>query len=174
MTTNHRDADRRSRVAAMIRLAGMELTDDEVARIEITDLGLGNLEAEGVQIATMVSTPRLAFKAIALFGGQTMPQHRHPVVGDDPGKEETIRVLSGECRLYVPGEDTLARGYVPGGKEDAYTVRNELVMRPGDQRTVEPGTWHWFQPGDDGMVVLSISTTARDTLDEFSDPAVVR
>jgi len=174
MTSEKSGQDARTRAAAMIRLAGIGLTDDEAARIEVTGLGLGHREIEGIQIATMVSTERLAFKAIALFAGQTMPEHRHPAVGDDPGKEETIRVLSGECRLYVPGEDTLSAGRIPAGKEDVYTARDETVMRPGEQLTLSPGTWHWFQPGDEGTVVLSISTTARDALDEFTDPAVVR
>ena len=39
---------------------------------------------------------------------------------------------------------------------------------------IEPGTRHWFRPGDEGAVFYTISTTARDLSDPFTDPGVVR
>jgi D-lyxose ketol-isomerase len=47
-------------------------------------------------------------------------------------------------------------------------------MKPGDQLVLEPGTPHWFQAGPEGAVVYSFSTPARDNLDTFTDPSVVR
>ncbi len=164
----------RVRAAVMIRAAGIRITEEEARRIEVADFGLGRLRFEGAQILTFFGTERVSAKVIALFPDQTMPEHWHPRVGDDPGKEEAIRAIHGVLRFYLPGPDTLARGFVPAGKEGYYTARHERIMMPGDQLTVEPGTKHWFQAGPEGAVLYSFSTCARDILDLFSDPAVVR
>jgi D-lyxose ketol-isomerase len=57
---------------------------------------------------------------------------------------------------------------------DYYTVRNEVVLLPGDQLILPPGIKHWFQAGKMGAVMYSFSTKVRDALDQFSDPNVVR
>ena len=160
--------------AAMIRGAGILITDQEAGRVEVADFGLSRLEKEGAQILTLVATDRMAVKIIALFEGQTLPEHWHPRVGDDPGKEETIRVVRGVLRCYIPGEDDMREGFVLEGKQDAYTVRHELVMGPGEQITLQPGTKHWFQAGPEGAVAYSFSTVARDVLDGFTDPNIER
>jgi D-lyxose ketol-isomerase len=68
----------------------------------------------------------------------------------------------------------LSEGFVPDGKEDAYTVRHELILKPGEQITLQPGTKHWFQAGKEGAVMYSYSTVARDVLDCFTDPQIER
>ncbi|MBN1671365.1 MAG: D-lyxose/D-mannose family sugar isomerase [Kiritimatiellae bacterium] len=158
----------------MIRAAGVVITEEEAGKVEVADFGLGNLHAEGAQILTFFCTERVAAKVIALFPRQTEPEHWHPRVGDDPGKEETIRVISGTLYFYVPGAGEVRAGSVPAGKESCYTVRNERVMGPGDQITLEPGTRHWFQAGPEGAVLYTFSTCARDVLDGFTDPNVER
>ena len=140
----------------------------------MADFGLGRLEVEGAQILTLVSTSRITVKIVVLFPGQTLPEHWHPRVGDDPGKEEIIRVISGTVRAYIPGEESMHEGFVPAGKEDVFTARNELILKPGDQVTFEPGTKHWFQTGQSGVVMYSFSSVARDVLDGFTDPDVRR
>lgn len=174
MLTRQEYAAARERAAAMIRAAGIRITDDEAGRIEVADFGLSRLDREGAQILTLAATDRIAVKIIALFPGQTLPEHWHPRVGDDPGKEETIRVVGGTTRSYVPGEDNVRDGCVPEGKQDAYTVRHEILMGPGEQITLPPGTKHWFQAGKSGVVMYSFSTVARDVLDEFTDPDIER
>jgi D-lyxose ketol-isomerase len=52
----------------------------------------------------------------------------------------------------------------------AYTVWHEIVLDPGAQHTIPPGTLHWFQAGPDGAVVSEFSTESRDELDVFTDP----
>jgi len=47
-------------------------------------------------------------------------------------------------------------------------------MNPGDQLTIDPGIKHWFQAGPKGAVLFSFSTAARDALDLFSNPDIVR
>jgi D-lyxose ketol-isomerase len=164
----------RQRAAEIIRQAGIRLSHEESARIEVVDFGLGDLEKEGAQILTLVQTSRLSVKILVLFPGQTEPEHWHPPVGDDPGKEETIRVVDGTFHLYLPGPDTLTKGRIPDGKTAYYTCRQETIMRRDEQLTLPPGTKHWFQAGRESVVIYSFSTIARDALDCFSDPSVVR
>jgi len=158
----------------MIREAGIVITDEEAGRVEVADFGLSRLDQEGAQILTLVATDRIAAKIIALFEGQTLPEHWHPRVGDDPGKEETIRVVCGILRCYVSGADTLRDGFVPEGKQNAYTARQEHLLGPGEQITLPPGTKHWFQASAGGVVMYSFSTVARDILDQFTNPEVKR
>ena len=162
------------RAAIMIREAGIQLTDAEAARIDAADFGLSRLDVEGVQVFTMFATDRISAKVLVTFPHQTEPEHWHPPVGDDAGKEETIRVISGTLIFYTPGPDTLREGWVPAGKDACYTARHEIVLKPCDQLTLPPGTKHWFQAREGGAVFYSFSTCVRDGLDRFSDPAIVR
>jgi D-lyxose ketol-isomerase len=47
-------------------------------------------------------------------------------------------------------------------------------MKVNDQVTFEPGTRHWFQSGIEEVVIYSYSTIARDIMDKFTDPDVIR
>lgn len=163
-----------SRAAAMIEASGIVITVEETDKVEVADFGLGRLGIEGAQILTLVASGRIAVKVVALFGGQTLPEHWHPPVGADPGKEETVRVVSGTLRFYVPGDENMTEGVIPAGKENVYTARHELILKPGDQITMEPGTKHWFQAGENGAVLYSFSSVARDVLDGFTDPQIKR
>jgi len=154
--------------------AGIRLTDEEKTRIEVADFGLGNPECEGAQIFTFVQTNRYAAKVIALLPGQILPEHWHPPVGDDPGKQETVRVAWGTLFLVGEGHGTLTRGTIPAGKEAVYTLRHEEVLGPAGSRTFHPGEKHWFQAGPEGAVVYSFSSVVRDVLDGFTDPAIGR
>jgi D-lyxose ketol-isomerase len=162
------------RAAAMIRASGIHITDEETQKVEVADFGLSRLETEGAQILTLVATDRLAVKLVALFANQTLPEHWHPPVGDDPGKEETARVVWGTLRYYIGGDDNMREGLIPAGKENVYTLRHEVILKPGGQITLEPGAKHWFQAGEQGAVLYSFSSVARDVLDRFTDPEVQR
>lgn len=162
------------RALALFRTAGVPIRDDEKNSIAIVDFGLGHFDEEGMHLFTMVSTSRYAAKALALTPWQTEPEHWHPPVDDDPGKEETVRVLWGTLLFYIDGEDTLKRGRIPRGKESVYVSRHELAMKPGDQITLKPNQKHWFQADGGGVVIYTFSSTARDILDCFSDSAISR
>ena len=172
--TREQQKNGQARAADMIRRAGITITDSEANSIEVADFGLSNLDQEGAQTLTIVQTERISVKVLVLFPNQTLPEHWHPPVGDDPGKEETIRVVSGTVYFYVSGEDSLKKGFIIKGKEDCYTVRKEIVMKPAEQITLRPGEIHWFQAGDEGAVIYSFSTIARDALDQFTDPNIER
>ena len=145
----------RERAAALLAGAGVILTPDERDRIEVADFGLGRLEETGLQLVTYVNTERVSAKELVLFPGQTCPEHRHPPVAGEPGKEETFRCRAGVVHLHVEGH-------------------GEIVLRPGEQFTIMPDTLHWFRAGEEGAIVSEFSTTSRDRLDVFTDPAVVR
>ncbi len=158
----------------MIESAGLLLTQEDKKKITAADFGLSQLKKEGVQILTMFETDRIAGKILVLLPYQTEPEHWHPSVGNDPGKEEVIRAISGDLYFYIPGENNIKRGFIVQGKDDCYTMRNEVVMDPGDQLVLPAGTKHWFQAGENGAVMYSFSTTVTDLKDQFTDPNIVR
>jgi D-lyxose ketol-isomerase len=155
--------------------AGIVLTEDEKKRIEIADMGLENLEVEGLQLFTYINTNRYCGKELVLFPGQTCPEHLHPPVLDETGKEETFRCRFGVVYLFVEGEETKTpHCSPPKGKEAYYTAKHEIVLHPGEQYTIPPKTRHWFQAGQQGAVVSEFSSTSRDQYDVFTDPNVRR
>ena len=174
MLTREEFVAAQTRGVAMIRTSGIHITDEEAEKVEVADFGLSRFDIEGAQILTLVDAGRIAVKVVALFPNQTLVEHWHPPVGDDPGKEETERVVRGTVRFYIGGDDNMREGFVPVGKEDVYTMRHEVILKPGGQITMEPGTKHWFQAGENGAVMYSFSSKVTDLLDQFSDPDIVR
>ena len=157
------------------RKAGIVLTPKEQAGIEVADFGLGDLERTGLEIVTYVNTDRCCAKELVLFPRQTCPEHRHPAVAGEPGKEETFRCRWGEAYLYIPGERAPHPcAKPPARRETHYTVWHEIVLRPGEQYTLAPNTLHWFQGGDEGAVLSEFSTKSRDGADIFTDPEIAR
>ena len=147
-------AQARRRAADMLARAGLAITPAELARIEVADFGLADLERTGLQLLTYVNTDRYCAKELVLFPGQICPEHRHPPVDGQAGKEETFRCRWGTVTLHVD--------------------RQSLVLDPGGQFTIPPDTLHRFQGGPEGAVVSEFSSTSRDELDVFTDPRVVR
>ncbi len=159
----------------MLERAGIIITPQETSRIEVADLGLGDLEHMGVELVVYVNTERVCAKELVLFPRQICPEHRHPPVGNDPGKEETFRCRRGIVYLYVPGNPTSApKAIVPLKYVRNFTVWHEVILQPGDQYTLPPNTLHWFQGGDDGAVVSEFSTRSRDENDIFTDSKIKR
>ncbi len=174
MITRTEQKAAQERAAQMIVQSGIRITEEEKNRIEVVDFGLSHLEIEGVQVLTLVQTERISVKVLAMLPNQTEPEHWHPPVGDDPGKEETIRVVSGTVYFYIQGENTFNQGFLVKGKEKYYTLMHEIILKAGDQITFQPGEKHWFQARDEGAVMYSFSSVARDALDQFTDPDIVR
>jgi D-lyxose ketol-isomerase len=164
-----------TRAVEYLTRAGIVLTPQEAVDIEVADFGLSDLDTTGLELVVYVNTSRCCAKELVLFPGQTCPEHRHPPVDDDPGKEETFRCRWGEVYLYVEGEPTTPiMATVPAGRESTYTVFHEVVLKPGDQYTLMPGVLHWFQSGPEGAVVSEFSTRSRDECDFFQDPEIQR
>jgi D-lyxose ketol-isomerase len=91
------------------------------------------------------------------------------------GKQETFRCRWGEVYLYVEGDPIVnPKATPPAHRKDTYTVWHEIVLKPGEQYTIMPQTWHWFQGGPDGAVVSEFSTRSIDEADLFTDPDIRR
>ncbi len=172
-------AGARACAAAQMRAAGLCLTEAEAAAIEIADFGLGRYAEFGLAIHVYVNTKRCCAKELMMLPGQTCPEHRHPPIDGDPGKEETFRVRSGEVWLHLAGDadetakqSALAR--LPTDKKDTVTVFRTVHLKPGEQATLGPNVKHWFTAGAQGAVVSEFSTRSRDEADIFTDPAIVR
>ena len=154
---------------------GIVITPAESANIEVADFGLNELDSTGLELVVYLNTERVCSKELILFPRQTCPEHRHPPVAGEPGKEETFRCRWGEVYLYVSGEPALhPRARAPHGREHTYTVWHEVVLRPGEQFTLSPNSLHWFQAGDEGAVVSEFSTRSWDEADIFTDPHIRR
>jgi D-lyxose ketol-isomerase len=155
--------------------AGIALAEAEKSQIEIADFGLGQFEQTGLGVLVYVNTERVCAKEIAMWPRQTCPEHYHPPVKNNPGKEETFRCRWGKMYLYVPGPATNApHATPPAGREQAYTVWHEIELNPGDQYTLMPNTHHWFQSGPEGAVVSEFSTHSTDEYDLFADEEIAR
>ena len=163
------------KVRDMLNHAGIVITDEEMSHLEIAEYGLGRWDEIGLQIIVYVNTQRCCAKEMILFENQICPEHRHPVVAGEPGKEETFRCRFGEVYLYVPGPRTPSpRGRVPEDKMHTFTVWKEILLRPGDQYTLMPDTLHWFQAGPQGAIISELSTQSRDETDIFTDSDIIR
>lgn len=163
------------KTAETMAKAGIFLSDADKAKIEVAELGLGEFEKHGLSLLTYVNTDRYCAKELVLLPGQTCPEHRHPPVGKDPGKMETFRCRWGRVFLYVEGPATTKpQAAIPAGANAYYKVFHEIDLKPGEQYTIPPNTWHWFQAGPGGCVVSEFSSTSRDELDEFTDPRIKR
>ncbi len=163
------------RALEMLRAAGIVLSEDEAAQIEVADMGLGRLAQEGLQLITYINTDRYCAKELVILPGQTCPEHRHPPVQGQPGKQETFRCRWGEAWLYVEGAPAeRIQAAIPGQSKPYYTVRHEIVLKPGEQYTIPPNTLHWFQAGPEGAVVSEFSSRSRDESDVFTNPGIRR
>lgn len=175
MLTTQQLADAQAQARQHLQRAGIILTPEESLNIEVADFGLGELETTGLELVVYVNTNRVCAKELVLFPRQTCPEHRHPPIGNEPGKEETFRCRWGTVYLYIEGEPTPnPYAQVPKGREGTYTVWHEIILRPGQQHTIPPNTLHWFQADVEGAVVSEFSTRSRDEFDIFTDPQIRR
>ena len=153
--------------------AGIVLNDDEKKRIEVVDFEIGIVEKVGLQLLTYINTERVCAKEMVLLPYQTCPEHKHVPTNGQAGKEETFRCRYGKVYLYVAGEGEREKiqGKIP---ETDVSVFHEVILNPGEQYTIMPETWHWFQAGEDGAVISEFSTRSTDETDQFTDPRLVR
>lgn len=158
---------------ACFEKAGIKMTESEKENIEVADFGLNNVKNVGLQLVTYINTERVCAKEMVLFPYQSCPEHRHVDSYGMKGKEETFRCRFGKVYLYVDGdgEKENIQAKLP---ESKVTVFHEIVLEPGQQYTLYPGTNHWFQGGPEGAVVSEFSTRSTDETDVFTDPDIVR
>jgi D-lyxose ketol-isomerase len=155
----------------LLRKIDFPLTPADWAELKVNDFGLGDLRNEGFVFADLLRTDRVRLTLLILLPYQSLPEHLHPPYGSEPGKEETLRCLWGETRVYVPGTPNNPAIRIPKGKEAYYTSLHEVVIRPGEQCTVKPNLAHWFQGGTEGGVNLAFQNRVNEDLNIFTDPA---
>ena len=160
----------RAQARALLEQSAVSLTPSELQNLRVLDYGLGHPRVEGLQNITLLVTERLEVKVQILLPGQTVPEHLHPPYDHTDGKEENIRVVRGSLRVYLEGPDTMREGVLPAGKGAWYTVRNERILGPGQNISILPGRYHWFQGGSQGVVALSFYTRADNTRNRYRDP----
>lgn len=157
----------------MYEKANIVLTEEEKQSIEVADFDKGMVNELGLQLLVYVNTERVCAKEMVLLPGQSCPEHKHVPTHGMEGKEETFRCRYGEVYLYVEGEknvDTI-KAKLPPSKVECF---HEIVLRPGEQYTIMPETFHWFQAGPDGAVISEFSTRSTDETDVFTDKTLVR
>ena len=157
----------------MYEKAGIILNEQEKQNIEVVDFEIGIVNEVGLQILTYINTERVCAKEMVLLPGQTCPEHKHVPTNGLPGKEETFRCRYGKVYLYVTGEGERDKISAKLPKTDV-SVFHEVILSPGEQYTIYPETWHWFQAGEDGAVISEFSTKSTDETDIFTDKRLVR
>ena len=171
---------KRSDCEAQIKLAleyyekaGIVLNDVEKQSIEVIDFGLGKVAEMGLQLLTYINTERVCAKEMVLGPYQSCLEHKHVPTNGCEGKEETFRCRFGKVYLYVEGEGDRDKiqAKLPDSK---VSVFHEIVLNPGEQYTIMPETWHWFQAGPEGAVISEFSTRSTDETDIFTDERLVR
>ena len=173
MLTREQYKDACERALEYLDKAGIVITTEEKGNMQVAEYNLGMLESIGLELIVYVNTDRCCAKELILFPGQTCPEHRHPEVEGEPGKEETFRCRWGKVYLYVSGEPAVKpKAKAPKGREQYFTVWHEIELNPGEQYTLQPNTLHWFQAGSEGAVVSEFSTRSRDEFDIYTDPAI--
>jgi len=166
----------RDKAYALLKRAGIVITEREKKSIETADFGLGIYDKIGLGVLVYVNTKRCCAKELALLPWQICPEHRHPPISKtNLGKEETFRCRWGEAYLYVPGKKCAKpHAKIPEEKKEYFTVWHEIVLKPGIQFTLAPDTLHWFQAGPQGAVISEFSTTSVDEKDIFTDSEIQR
>jgi len=157
----------------LLNESGFKLTDQEIESIEANDFGLNNFEEEGFFLIDLVRTDRVRVNILILLPNQNLPQHLHPSYTDEEGKEETLRVLYGETKVYVEGDQNKPYIKIPSKKEPYYTSRYEIHLGLGEQYSVKPNTKHWFQAGPKGSVNIAFQNRVNEDFNLFYDPESV-
>lgn len=156
--------------------AKIAVTDAEMAKFQVAEYDLGCVDEIGLELIEYVNTDRCCAKELVLLPGQTCPEHRHPPVCGEIGKEETFRCRMGVVYLYVEGEpncdENTMQAVRPASCPQYFTCRHEVVLHPGEQYTIFPNTLHWFQAGPEGCIVSEFSTKSRDEFDIYTDPRI--
>ncbi len=160
----------KSQALELLHKSGFPVTDKELASAQVNDFGLNNIKEEGFVLIDLLRTEKVRTSILIMLPNQTLPQHMHPNYNSDNGKEETVRVLWGETKVFVEGEENYSKINFPKGKEAYYTARHEINLKPGEQYSVPPTVKHWFQAGPQGSVNIAFQNRVNEDYNIFYDP----
>lgn len=163
------------KIIEIYKKSNIYVKPEEFEKMEITDFGLNDFLCIGLGVIIYVNTERVCAKELAMTPFQICPQHKHPDIMKNPGKEETFRCRWGEVYLYIDGSSTKnIKGVIPEKYSERFNAFHEIILKPGDQYTLSPNTWHWFQGGPQGAVLSEFSTHSYDVGDIFYDKNIER
>jgi len=174
MISRSQERSLRQKAAEILLQTGAPVTQAEMDSIAVADFGLSVPLQEGAQILTLFATERISAKLIVLLPGQILPEHWHPPVGGDPGKEEILRGYWGSVLYFEEGSAPVDTSLIPPGKQTSFTCGNLIELTAGSQVIIPPGVKHWMRGGPSGGCIFSFSTCVRDILDQFTDKNVIR
>ena len=163
-----------SELKSIIEKSGIFLKDEEIAKLEMTDFGLGKFREQGLALHTYVNTTRCCAKELIMLPYQSCPEHIHPTIDMTAGKEETFRCRFGCVSIFIFGPTTENPAVLPPKDNESFTVFREVVLEQGDQLTLYPDSKHWFKAHGDGAVVSEFSTNSNDDTDFFTNPNIQR
>ncbi len=165
----------RRKIIEIYKKSNIYIKPGEFKKMEITDFGLEDFFNIGLGVIIYINTNKVCAKELAMTPFQICPQHKHPDISNSPGKEETFRCRWGEVYLCVEGKKTgNGKVIIPKNYPEKFDVFHEIVLKPGDQYTLSPGIWHWFQSGPQGAVLSEFSTHSHDDGDIFYDEDIER
>lgn len=161
-------------VIGLFKKSGIFFTEEELReKIELVNFyGIENFYDFGISLITCIDTQRVGAREEVLLPGQICPEHVHPRLKNstDIGKEETFRCRWGKVYLYVDGEKTEnIKAEFPKDYKNKFSIFHEIILNPGDQYKLEPGTWHWICGGPEGTVFAEFTSKQHDVKDEFYD-----
>ncbi|ABV87601.1 D-lyxose/D-mannose family sugar isomerase [Shewanella pealeana] len=164
----------REQIKQLVNLSGIFLTKHEIENIEITDFGLNNFNHAGLIVHTYINTERCCAKELIMLPHQICPEHVHPSIGTQQGKEETFRCRFGKVSVFIEGSVTQKPTVDLPKDTENYTVFHEVILERGEQLTLAPNSKHWFKAHSEGAVVSEFSTTSNDDADLFTNKAINR
>jgi D-lyxose ketol-isomerase len=132
-------------VRQILAEAGIPLAPQ--AEVEVADFGANRFEKTGLGLVLRINEPEYCSKWLILLPGQNCPPHYHRA------KKETFFVHSGRCFVKLD--------------------EREIVLQPGESRTMEPGVVHEFW-SDVATVVEEVSMHDDNSDSYFLDPTLVR
>ncbi|NHN33722.1 D-lyxose/D-mannose family sugar isomerase [Paenibacillus agricola] len=162
----------RMQALALLNKAHISLSEADIASLKVIDFGLKDIAHYGVQFVEYMNNERYCARQLVLLPRQTIPEHKHPPVGDDPGKVETFRVVWGKVWAYIEGDSKTNMAAKLMDSSIYFTAFHEIELNVSEQCTIGDNQFHWFQAGDEGAVVIEFSSPARDRFDIFKDPRV--
>ncbi|MGA2512863.1 MAG: D-lyxose/D-mannose family sugar isomerase [Candidatus Limnocylindrales bacterium] len=162
----------RQRIIELVeQKARFVLSSEEKERIAV--VAFGDFFQFGAGAIDTIMHDRYGGRLIIFFPNQVFPEHWHPNVDGNLGKEETFRVLWGKVYSYGEGEPSGdAEARIPPGKGHVFTARKEVILEAGEQRSIGLEERHWFVGGPEGAVAIEISSTVRDRYDRLADDSL--
>lgn len=166
--------DIQKRAAKILKRARIALSSREARHIEVTDFGIGDVRNIGAQIAFRIEADGFSARELVILPSQIFPEHGHiPETHGSQGGQEILRCRWGVIFLYTEGKSSRRiRAHIPFQFRDHFSVWKQQILKAGDQKTIAPGSLHWFQAGPKGAVISEYSVLTPRYRSIWTDPQI--